>query len=115
MSADQHKQIGILRVAISFIKQNGNYEKSQELKSRSEIYFILLAQIGTSPWLILTAGQYRSSKEFHKNHFDTPSDKLFKHISGYDLGFKSSTQMLILHTFLRENVPLTSIFYSLLI
>jgi hypothetical protein len=38
MSADEHKQIGILRGAISFnmrtgfITQNGNLEKSQELK-----------------------------------------------------------------------------------
>jgi hypothetical protein len=42
MSADQHKQIGILRGATSFntrsgfIKQNGNFEKSQKLKGRSE-------------------------------------------------------------------------------
>jgi hypothetical protein len=42
MSADQHKQIGTLRGAISFnkrtgfIKQNGNFDKSQELKGRPE-------------------------------------------------------------------------------
>jgi hypothetical protein len=42
MSADQYKQIGIRRGARShqwrggFIKQNGNFEKSQELKGRSE-------------------------------------------------------------------------------
>jgi hypothetical protein len=42
MSADQHKQIGIRRGATpfnmrtAFIKQNGNFEKSHELKGRSE-------------------------------------------------------------------------------
>jgi hypothetical protein len=42
MSADQHKQIGIRRGATPFnmstvyIKQNVNFEKSQELKGRSE-------------------------------------------------------------------------------
>jgi hypothetical protein len=42
MSADQYKQIGIRGGARShqwrggFIKQNGNFEKSQELKGRSE-------------------------------------------------------------------------------
>jgi hypothetical protein len=42
MSADQHKQFGILRGSRScqlrggFIKQNENFEKSQELKGRSE-------------------------------------------------------------------------------
>jgi hypothetical protein len=42
MPADQHKQIGILRGATpfnirsSFMKQNGNFEKSQEIKGRSE-------------------------------------------------------------------------------
>jgi hypothetical protein len=42
MSADQHKQIGIRRgatpfyMATGFIKQNKNFEKSQELKGRSE-------------------------------------------------------------------------------
>jgi hypothetical protein len=42
MSAEQHKQIGIRRGARSFqlrggsIKQNESYEKSQELKGRSE-------------------------------------------------------------------------------
>jgi hypothetical protein len=42
MSADQNKQIGIREGARSFqlrggsIKQNGNFEKSQELKDRSE-------------------------------------------------------------------------------
>jgi hypothetical protein len=42
MSADQPKEIGILRGALyhslwtGFIKQNGNNEKSQELKGRSE-------------------------------------------------------------------------------
>jgi hypothetical protein len=42
MSADQHKQIGIRGGARSFqlrgdsIKQNESFEKSQELKSRSE-------------------------------------------------------------------------------
>jgi hypothetical protein len=42
MSADQHKQIGIRRGARSFqlrgglIKENENFEKSQELKGRSE-------------------------------------------------------------------------------
>jgi hypothetical protein len=42
MSADQHKQIGIRGGARSFqqrggfMKQNGNFEKSQELKGRSE-------------------------------------------------------------------------------
>jgi hypothetical protein len=41
MSAGQHKQFGILRGAIlfnfrtGFIKQNGNFEKSLELKSRN--------------------------------------------------------------------------------
>jgi hypothetical protein len=42
MPADQHKQIGIRRVATPFnmstvyIKQNVNFKKSQELKGRSE-------------------------------------------------------------------------------
>jgi hypothetical protein len=42
MSADHHKHIGIRGGARSFqqrggfIKQNGNFEKSQELKDRSE-------------------------------------------------------------------------------
>jgi hypothetical protein len=42
MSADQHKQIGIRRGARSFqlrggfIKQNENFENSQEIKGRSE-------------------------------------------------------------------------------
>jgi hypothetical protein len=42
MSADQHKQIGIRGGARSFqlrggsIKQNESFQKSQELKSRSE-------------------------------------------------------------------------------
>jgi hypothetical protein len=42
MSADQHKQIGIRGGARSFqlrggsIKQNENFENSQELKDRSE-------------------------------------------------------------------------------
>jgi hypothetical protein len=42
MSADQHKQISIRRGARSsqlrggFMKQNENFEKSQELKGRSE-------------------------------------------------------------------------------
>jgi hypothetical protein len=42
MSADQHKQIGIRRGATPFnmstvyIKQNLNFEKSQELKGQSE-------------------------------------------------------------------------------
>jgi hypothetical protein len=42
MSADQYKQIGILGGARSqqlrggFLKQNGNFEKLQELKGRSE-------------------------------------------------------------------------------
>jgi hypothetical protein len=42
MSADQHKQIGIRGGARSFqlrggsIKQNESFEKSQELKDRSE-------------------------------------------------------------------------------
>jgi hypothetical protein len=42
MSADQHQQVGIRKGARShrlrggFIKQNGNFEKSQELKGRSE-------------------------------------------------------------------------------
>jgi hypothetical protein len=42
MSADQHKQIGIRGGARSFqlrggsIKQHENFEKSQELKDRSE-------------------------------------------------------------------------------
>jgi hypothetical protein len=42
MSADQHKQIGIRGGAMSFqlrggsIKQNENFEKSQESKDRSE-------------------------------------------------------------------------------
>jgi hypothetical protein len=42
MSADQYQQIGIRRGARShqwrggFIKQNGNIEKSQEFKFRSE-------------------------------------------------------------------------------
>jgi hypothetical protein len=42
LSADQHKQIGILQRATSLnirtvlIKQNGNYEKSQDFKGRSE-------------------------------------------------------------------------------
>jgi hypothetical protein len=42
MSADHHKQIGIRGEARSFqqrgvsIKQNENFEKSQELKGRSE-------------------------------------------------------------------------------
>jgi hypothetical protein len=42
MSADQHKQIGILRGARShqlrggFINQNRIFEKSQELKGQSE-------------------------------------------------------------------------------
>jgi hypothetical protein len=42
MSADQHKPIGFLQGAISFnirigsVKQNENFEKSQELKGRSE-------------------------------------------------------------------------------
>jgi hypothetical protein len=42
MSADQHKQIGIRGGARSFqlrggsMKQNESFEKSQELKSRSE-------------------------------------------------------------------------------
>jgi hypothetical protein len=42
MSADQYIQIGIRRGARShqltggFTKQNGNFEKSQELKGRSE-------------------------------------------------------------------------------
>jgi hypothetical protein len=45
MSADTHKQIGIWRGATSFsmrtvfLKQNRNFEKSQELKGRSEIFF----------------------------------------------------------------------------
>jgi hypothetical protein len=44
MSADHHKQIGIRggarsfqqRGGFGFMKQNGNFEKSQELKGRSE-------------------------------------------------------------------------------
>jgi hypothetical protein len=42
LSADQHKQIGILQGATSFniitvfIKQKGNFEKSQDFKGRSE-------------------------------------------------------------------------------
>jgi hypothetical protein len=42
MSADQHKQIGIRRGATPFnmstvyIKQNVNFEKSQDLKGQSE-------------------------------------------------------------------------------
>jgi hypothetical protein len=46
MSADQHKQIGIWRGATPFnmstvyIKQNVNFEKSQELKGRSEKFNI---------------------------------------------------------------------------
>jgi hypothetical protein len=43
MSADQYKQIGIQGGGArshqwrgGFIKQNGNFEKSQELKGRSE-------------------------------------------------------------------------------
>jgi hypothetical protein len=42
MSAEKHKQIGIRGGARSFqlrggsIKQNGNFENSQELKGRSE-------------------------------------------------------------------------------
>jgi hypothetical protein len=42
MSADQHKKIGIRRGATSvniwsgLIEQNGNFEKSQEMKGRSE-------------------------------------------------------------------------------
>jgi hypothetical protein len=44
MSNDHLKQIGIRRGATSlnvrtdFMKQNGNFEKSQELKGRSEKY-----------------------------------------------------------------------------
>jgi hypothetical protein len=42
MSADQHEQINILRGATSFnmvsafVRQNGNFEKSQELKKANQ-------------------------------------------------------------------------------
>jgi hypothetical protein len=51
MSANQYKKIGIRGEARShqwrggFIKQNGNFGKSQELKGRSEKF--------KNPWLIL--------------------------------------------------------------